>query len=51
VQRRDEVIGFFATHKVDGAERTLSKSIDSINACIQLRAAQEPELKRWLDQR
>ena len=49
-KQRDEVQGFFATHKVDGAERTLSKSIDSINACIQLKAEQEPKLKQWLDQ-
>jgi aminopeptidase N/puromycin-sensitive aminopeptidase len=50
VQRRDEVSSFFATHKVDGAERTLSKAIDSINACVQLRAAQEPPLNQWLGQ-
>ena len=30
------------------AGRTLAQSIDSINACIQLRAAQEPNLQRWL---
>ncbi|WP_263381913.1 M1 family metallopeptidase [Granulicella arctica] len=50
VQKRDEVSSFFATHKVDGADRTLAKSIDGINACIQLRASQEPNLKQWLDQ-
>ncbi len=49
-QRRDEVSSFFATHKVDGADRTLAKSIDSINACVQLRSSQEPNLKQWLDQ-
>lgn len=48
-QRRDEVAGFFATHKVEAAERTLAKAIDSINDCIQLRAAQQPNLRRWLD--
>jgi len=48
--QRDEVSSFFASHKVDGADRTLLKSIDSINACIQLRDAQEPKLKQWLDQ-
>jgi aminopeptidase N len=51
VERRDEVSSFFASHPVDGAERTLSKSIDAINACIQLREAQEPKLHQWLDER
>jgi hypothetical protein len=48
VKQRDEVASFFATHKVDAAERTLAKAIDSINDCIQLRAAQEPSLHEWL---
>ncbi len=48
-ERRDEVASFFAEHAVPGAERTLAKSIDSINDCIQLRAAQAPELRAWLD--
>ncbi len=48
VERRDQVAGFFATHQVDAAERTLAKAIDSINACIQLRATQAPELRQWL---
>ncbi|NYF79144.1 M1 family metallopeptidase [Granulicella arctica] len=47
---RDEVSNFFASHHVDGAERTLAKSIDSINACIQLRETQEPKLHEWLDE-
>ena len=47
-KQRDEVSSFFATHKVDAAERTLAKAIDSINDCIQLRAAQEPSLHEWL---
>lgn len=49
VERRDQVSSFFATHKVDAAERTLSKTIDSINACIQLRATQGPNLRLWLE--
>ncbi len=48
VNQRDEVKNFFATHKVDASERTLSKAIDSINDCIQLRATQEPSLHQWL---
>jgi aminopeptidase N/puromycin-sensitive aminopeptidase len=49
VERRDDVVSFFAAHPVPSAERTLAKSIDSINDCIHLRAAQEPELRKWLD--
>jgi len=48
VEKRDEVASFFATHKVDAAERTLAKAIDSINDCIQLRANQQPSLHQWL---
>jgi aminopeptidase N/puromycin-sensitive aminopeptidase len=47
--QRDEVISFFAAHKVDASERTLSKAIDSINDCIHLRAAQQPSLHQWLE--
>jgi aminopeptidase N/puromycin-sensitive aminopeptidase len=49
VERRDEVTSFFAAHAVLSAERTLAKAVDSINDCVALRAAQEPELRRWLD--
>jgi aminopeptidase N/puromycin-sensitive aminopeptidase len=48
VEKRDEVASFFATHKVEAAQRTLAKAIDNINDCIQLRDAQEPNLKQWL---
>ncbi|SNT20804.1 aminopeptidase N/puromycin-sensitive aminopeptidase [Granulicella rosea] len=48
VAQRKEVADFFATHKVEAAERTLTQSIDSIDACIQLRAKQEPNLRQWL---
>ncbi|MBB5057201.1 aminopeptidase N/puromycin-sensitive aminopeptidase [Granulicella aggregans] len=47
-EKRDEVASFFATHKVIAAERTLKQSADSINACVQLHQAQEPNLKQWL---
>jgi aminopeptidase N/puromycin-sensitive aminopeptidase len=49
VERRDEVTSFFAAHPVASAERTLAKAVDSINDCVALRAAQEPELRKWLD--
>jgi len=48
VRQRDEVIDFFTTHKVESSERTLAKAVDSINDCIQLRSAQEPDFHRWL---
>jgi len=49
VERRDEVTGFFATHAVKSAERTLAKSIGSIDDCVAMREAQEPRLRQWLD--
>jgi aminopeptidase N/puromycin-sensitive aminopeptidase len=49
VEHRDQVIDFFGSHPVDASARTLAKSIDSINACIQFRAAQEPSLRQWLE--
>ncbi len=48
-EHRDQVTSFFSTHPVDASARTLAKSIDSINACIQFRAAQEPSLQQWLE--
>ena len=48
VAKRDEVASFFATHKVEAADRSLAKALDSIDACIKLRAAQEPNLNAWL---
>jgi aminopeptidase N len=49
VRQREEVIDFFATHKIEAAERTLAKAVDSINDCIQLRSNQEADLRRWLE--
>jgi len=49
VKLRDEVTSFFTDHHVGAADSTLAKSINSINDCIQLRAAQEPNLRHWLD--
>jgi aminopeptidase N len=47
-QRRDEVVDFFAVHRVEAAARTLSKAIDSINDCVRLRSDQEIHLHDWL---
>ena len=49
VRKRDEVVDFFAVHKVESSERTLAKAVDSINDCIQLRSVQEMSLHRWLE--
>jgi len=48
-ERRDEVQSFFTANPVQAAARTQKKAIDSINDCIQLHTAQEPNLKLWLD--
>jgi aminopeptidase N/puromycin-sensitive aminopeptidase len=49
VERRDQVTSFFAAHPVASAERTLAKSVASIDDCVALRSAQEPKLHQWLD--
>jgi aminopeptidase N len=49
VRQRDEVVEFFATHKVEASERTLAKAVDSINDCVQLHSAQEGDFHRWLN--
>ena len=49
VQKRHEVAEFFGAHSVEGSGRALAKSLDSIDDCVHLREAQEPELRRWLD--
>ena len=48
-ERRDDVQSFFAANPVVSADRTLKKTMDTINDCIQLHNAQEPNLKLWLD--
>ncbi len=51
VERRDEVTEFFAAHKVEASARTLTTAVDSINACVQVRATQESDFHRWLGTR
>jgi aminopeptidase N len=48
-EKRDQVSSFFREHPVESSRRTLARTIDNINDCIHLRAAQEPELRGWLD--
>jgi len=49
VAQRDDAQAFFATHKVENAERTLKQAYDASTDCIRLRATEEPKLKLWLD--
>ena len=48
---RDQVVDFFAAHKIEAAERTYRQSIERINNCIDLRSQQEPQLASWLGHR
>jgi aminopeptidase N/puromycin-sensitive aminopeptidase len=48
VESRNQVASFFATHKVEAADRSLAKALDSIDACIRLKQMQEPNLHAWL---
>jgi aminopeptidase N len=47
--QRDDMQSFFAANPLASTDRTLKKAVDSINDCIQLHEAQEPNLKAWLD--
>jgi aminopeptidase N/puromycin-sensitive aminopeptidase len=42
------VKSYFSTHKVAAADRALKHSVERINGCIEFRALQEPNLKKWL---
>ena len=50
VQMRDQVVSFYAAHKVEAAERTYRQSIERINNCVDLKSQQEPHLASWLGQ-
>jgi aminopeptidase N/puromycin-sensitive aminopeptidase len=45
---RDQVVDFFAAHKIEAAERTYRQSIERINNCIDLKTQQQPQLAAWL---
>jgi aminopeptidase N/puromycin-sensitive aminopeptidase len=47
---RDQVAEFFATHKIESAERTYRQSIERINTCIDLKSQQAQQLASWLGQ-
>jgi aminopeptidase N len=47
---RDQVVSFYAAHKIEAAERTYRQSIERINNCVDLKSQQEPQLASWLGQ-
>jgi len=47
---RDQVVDFFAAHRIEAAERTYRQSIERINNCVDLKSQQEPQLASWLGQ-
>ena len=49
-QQRQSISDFFSTHPVEGAERTLRRSLQQIDDCAHLRQSQQPLLQQWLDE-
>ncbi len=47
---RDQVVDFYAAHKIEAAERTYRQSIERINNCVDLKTQQQPQLASWLGQ-
>jgi aminopeptidase N len=47
-ERRDQVKDFFTTHKVAASASALTRSQNSINDCVDLRAEQSGNLQQWL---
>jgi aminopeptidase N len=47
---REQVVDFFAAHKIEAAERTYRQAIERINNCVDLKSQQEPQLALWLGQ-
>jgi len=43
-----EIEQFFKTHAVEGAERTLQQSLESIRSCAALKRAQQDKLSSWV---
>ncbi len=51
VDSRNDVAAFFAQHKLPGTERALKLSLERIDACVNYRKVQQPELANWLVKR
>jgi aminopeptidase N/puromycin-sensitive aminopeptidase len=47
--RSSQVTEFFAEHTVSASAHALDKARDSIADCVDLRATQGPNLRRWLE--
>jgi len=47
---RDQVENFYTTHKVAASSASLKHAVEQIDGCIELRSAQEGNLKTWLQQ-
>jgi aminopeptidase N/puromycin-sensitive aminopeptidase len=43
-----DVQQFFASHRVAASDRALTRAVQSIDSCIELRATQGPKLSQWL---
>jgi hypothetical protein len=48
VDQSKQVTQFFEEHTVSATSRALDNARDSIANCVDLRAAQGPNLKQWL---
>jgi aminopeptidase N/puromycin-sensitive aminopeptidase len=48
VDARDDVEKFFAEHNVPASSVSMTRAIDRINGCVELRRLQEPNLQKWL---
>lgn len=49
VDEREQFSSFFTSHPVPSSEKALERAKNRINDCIDFRAAQEPNLRAWLD--
>jgi len=49
VDAREQYSSFFASHPVPSSEKALERAKNRIDDCIDFRAAQEPNLKVWLE--
>jgi aminopeptidase N/puromycin-sensitive aminopeptidase len=47
--RSSQVSKFFAAHSISATSHALDKARDSITDCVDLRVAQGPNLKQWLE--
>jgi aminopeptidase N len=46
--KRDAVANFFHEHTAESSDRTLRKSLDSIDECVELRTDQQAGLRSWV---